>query len=44
MHEIAEEVVVDAAGVGVELWFASGDLAAVAVVGVAVVQGALLVQ
>jgi hypothetical protein len=38
MHEIAEGVVVDAVGVGVELWFASGNIAAVAVVGVAVVQ------
>ena len=34
----------DAVSVGVELWFASGDLAAVAVVGVAVVQGALIQQ
>jgi hypothetical protein len=42
VHKIAEGVVVDAVGVGVELWFASGDLAAVAVVGVAVVQGALV--
>ena len=42
MHEIAEGVVVDAVSVSVELWFASGDLAAVTVVGIAVVQGALV--